>query len=108
MIWRSVVLSGDTGPSENLIRFSQGVDLLIHEVRLAGPGADGELMSLEFGSHIAPCNRQTRQYIYYQQLTKLFQISHSDGGDHIFMQEFLAPRYEAKKIFLVLLEHFPY
>jgi ribonuclease Z len=28
----SVVMSGDTKPSENLIRFSEGVDLLIHEV----------------------------------------------------------------------------
>jgi ribonuclease Z len=28
---RSVVLSGDTRPSENLIKFSKGVDLLIHE-----------------------------------------------------------------------------
>jgi ribonuclease Z len=40
---RSVVLSGDTGPTENLIRFAQGVDLLIHEVSLpgTGPGAGG-------------------------------------------------------------------
>lgn len=30
----SVVLSGDTLPSENLVRFSRGVDLLIHEVRM--------------------------------------------------------------------------
>jgi ribonuclease Z len=29
---RSVVLSGDTRPSENLIRHAQGVDLLVHEV----------------------------------------------------------------------------
>ena len=29
---RSVVLSGDTRPSENLIRYSKSVDLLIHEV----------------------------------------------------------------------------
>jgi ribonuclease Z len=28
---RSVVLSGDTKPSENLIKFAKGVDLLIHE-----------------------------------------------------------------------------
>jgi len=28
---RSVALSGDTKPSENLVKFSQGVDLLIHE-----------------------------------------------------------------------------
>jgi len=29
---RSVVLSGDTRISENLIRYAQGVDLLVHEV----------------------------------------------------------------------------
>lgn len=29
---RSVVLSGDTKPSANLVKYSQGVDLLIHEV----------------------------------------------------------------------------
>jgi len=29
---RSVVLSGDTRPSENLVRFAQGTDVLIHEV----------------------------------------------------------------------------
>ena len=34
---RSVVLSGDTGPSENLIRFSRGVDLLVHEVSTYQP-----------------------------------------------------------------------
>ncbi len=31
----SVVLSGDTRPSENLIRFAKGADLLIHEVAAA-------------------------------------------------------------------------
>ena len=35
---RSVVLSGDTGPTENLIRFAQGCDVLIHEVSLPGTG----------------------------------------------------------------------
>ncbi len=29
---RSVAISGDTRPSENLIRFSKGVDVLVHEV----------------------------------------------------------------------------
>jgi ribonuclease Z len=29
---RSVALSGDTRPSENLIRFAQGVDVLVHEM----------------------------------------------------------------------------
>lgn len=31
---RSVVISGDTAPSENLIRHARGVDILIHEVYL--------------------------------------------------------------------------
>ena len=35
----SVVLSGDTRVSENLIRFAQGVDVLVHEVRRCGRGA---------------------------------------------------------------------
>jgi ribonuclease Z len=33
----SVALSGDTRYSENLIRFAQGVDVLVHEVCLADP-----------------------------------------------------------------------
>lgn len=35
---RSVVLSGDTRFSENLIRSAQGVDLLVHEVVFGSPG----------------------------------------------------------------------
>jgi ribonuclease Z len=34
---RSVVLSGDTRPSDNLARFAEGVDLIIHEVIAARP-----------------------------------------------------------------------
>ena len=44
---RSVVLSGDTKPSDNLVKFAQGVDVLIHELGrskqdpvLAGPADD--------------------------------------------------------------------
>ena len=37
---RSVVLSGDTRFCENLIRYSSGVDLLIHEVAAAPLGSD--------------------------------------------------------------------
>ncbi len=38
----SVVISGDTRPTENLIRFSKGTDVLIHEVALAGAAALSE------------------------------------------------------------------
>ena len=34
---RALVLSGDTRPSENLIRFAKGADVLIHEVAAAKP-----------------------------------------------------------------------
>jgi ribonuclease Z len=34
---RTIVLSGDTRPSDELVRMAQGVDLLIHEVALATP-----------------------------------------------------------------------
>jgi ribonuclease Z len=34
---RSLVISGDTRPSENLVRFAQGADVLIHEVIAARP-----------------------------------------------------------------------
>jgi len=52
----SVVMSGDTKPSDNLVRFSQGVDVLIHEV--ARSKADPEL----FGppDELLPGTRLTR------------------------------------------------
>ena len=36
---RSIVISGDTRPSDNLVKFSKGVDVLIHEVFNAQPGS---------------------------------------------------------------------
>src|SRR6267143_4604998 len=36
---RSIVISGDTAPSDNLIRLAQGADVLVHEV-LYVPGLD--------------------------------------------------------------------
>jgi ribonuclease Z len=43
---RSVAISGDTRPSDNLVKFAKGVDVLVHEVfntRQGGPGGkDGK------------------------------------------------------------------
>ncbi len=36
---RSVVISGDTRPSDNLVKYAKGVDLLIHEVFMAATTA---------------------------------------------------------------------
>lgn len=67
----AVVLSGDTRPSDNLVKLSQGVDLLIHEVArskrdpaLAGP--PGELL---------PNSRQT-----FGQ-AKIITDHHTDGTE---------------------------
>jgi ribonuclease Z len=53
---RSVVLSGDTSTSENLIRIARGTDVLIHEVCLADPKtlASSEHERRVMAHHITP------------------------------------------------------
>ena len=41
----SVVLSGDTRPSENLVAHSRGVDVLVHEVAMSTSGAQSDLIA---------------------------------------------------------------
>jgi ribonuclease Z len=50
---RSVVLSGDTRFSENLIRSAQGVDVLVHEVALGAPNLS-EQQQYALGLHTRP------------------------------------------------------
>jgi ribonuclease Z len=55
---RSVVLSGDTRASENLVRYSQGVDLLVHEVAspesFARAGVPPERAGSILAQHVTP------------------------------------------------------
>ncbi len=53
---RSVVLSGDTRFNENVIRFSQGVDLLVHEVAAMTEEflATSEVARIIAGNHTTP------------------------------------------------------
>ena len=53
---RSVVISGDTRPSDNLVRFAEGTDVLIHEVMAARPEAlsRSEILRRTAGSHTSP------------------------------------------------------
>jgi ribonuclease Z len=53
---RSVVFSGDTRPSENLIGVARGVDVLVHEVQVPSPGATEEarLANVSLSVHTAP------------------------------------------------------
>jgi ribonuclease Z len=50
---RSVVISGDTRPSENLVRFAKGADVLIHEVVAALPPVSEEARRI-MSSHTSP------------------------------------------------------
>lgn len=52
---RSVVVSGDTRPSENLIRFARGADLVVHEVMAFFPDAQtAPATSRIVASHTSP------------------------------------------------------
>jgi ribonuclease Z len=52
----SVVLSGDTRPSENVVDEARGVDVLVHEVQVPSPGATPEanLANVSLSVHSEP------------------------------------------------------
>ena len=53
---RSVVFSGDTRPSDNLVKHAQNVDVLIHEVQVPSPGSSPEskLANVSLSVHSTP------------------------------------------------------
>jgi ribonuclease Z len=80
----SVTLSGDTRYSENLIRFAQGTDLLIHEVidpemfRAQAPLLNAEQASSVIAHHTTP---EQAGAIFTQVKPKLAVYSHIVPGD---------------------------
>lgn len=66
---RSVVISGDTGPSPNLVKFSAGVDLLVHEL---GRWKQDPLLSGP-PDELLPNSRQTRAQV------RTIAEHHTDG-----------------------------
>ena len=80
----SVVLSGDTRYSENLIRFSQKVDVLIHEVidpdrfRAKNPSMSAERLQAIVGHHTSA---ELAGTIFTQVKPKLAVYSHIVPGD---------------------------
>jgi ribonuclease Z len=65
----SVAISGDTGPSENLVTFASGVDLLIHEVSRF----KGDPLLVGPPDELLPNSRQTRGQV------KTIAEHHTDG-----------------------------
>ena len=82
---RAVVLSGDTRYSENLVRFAQGTDLLVHEViapeavgvRRRAAGSDDETTRRIVGHHTTP---QQAGQIFSRIGPRLAVYSHIVGG----------------------------
>jgi ribonuclease Z len=80
----SVVLSGDTRFSENLIHFAQGTDVLIHEVidpeafRTKNPSVSAERFRAIAGHHTAPDQAGT---VFSRVKPKLAVYSHIVPGD---------------------------
>lgn len=64
---RSVVLSGDTRPSDELVERAKGVDVLVHEVQVPSPGATAEakLANVSLSVHSEP-----------EQVAEIFRKSH--------------------------------
>ncbi|MEY2459650.1 MAG: hypothetical protein QOG30_1480 [Acidimicrobiaceae bacterium] len=50
---RSIVISGDTRPSETLVRMATGVDVLIHEIQPSGPTQLAGRPSVDWAKYIA-------------------------------------------------------
>jgi ribonuclease Z len=82
---RSVVISGDTRYSENLIRNARGVQLLVHEVAAAEPELlrTSERVRNIIGIHTTPEEagrvfRQTRPYLAIYSHIVLFDVSEDE------------------------------
>jgi ribonuclease Z len=82
---RSVVLSGDTRYSENLIRMARGVQLLVHEVAAADPDlmSSSERVRSIIGIHTTPEDaarvfKQARPYLAIYSHILLFDVSEDE------------------------------
>lgn len=78
---RSVAISGDTRPSDNLVKFSKGVDVLIHEavdeVSLKKLAPSQRLFEAIVGHHTTP---EQAADIFRRVSPRLALFSHAEGG----------------------------
>lgn len=81
---RSVAISGDTRPSDNLVRFSKGVDLLIHEVvdvdSLRKLAPSQRLFEAIVAHHTTPDQAAA---IFSRTSPRLAVYSHGQGGERV-------------------------
>jgi ribonuclease Z len=82
----AVVLSGDTRVSENLIRFAEGVDVLVHEVLDAGTlqqwlPNNPELVQSILAKHTTP---EQAGEVFSRVKPRLAVYSHAPNADRVF------------------------
>ena len=70
---KSVVISGDTAPSENLVRFARGADVLIHEAYLPG------IFSNRPNAGVTPANRQTNGSVEPARVSEILSRYHTNA-----------------------------
>jgi len=76
---RSIVISGDTRPSETLIRMATGVDVLIHEVIPSGQVQLGNRPNVDWAKYIAEHHTTSTQLgeVAARAKPKLLIVSHN-------------------------------
>lgn len=76
---RSIVISGDTRPSETLIKMATGVDVLIHEAVPSGPTVLGNRANVDWAKYIASHHTTTIQLgeLAARAKPKLLIVSHN-------------------------------
>lgn len=68
---KSVVISGDTAPSDNLVKFALGADILVHEVYIPGHFTDARSVEITRGDTAKVTQRLSRYHTDAEQVGKI-------------------------------------
>ncbi len=68
---RSIVISGDTGPSDNLVKFAHGADILVHEVYMPGYFARARSVEATRGDTAEATQRLSRYHTDAEQVGRI-------------------------------------
>ena len=68
---KSVVISGDTAPSDNLVKFARGADILVHEVYMPGHFTNARSVEITRGDTAKVTQRLSRYHTDAEQVGKI-------------------------------------
>jgi len=70
-----VVISGDTAPSDNLVKFAHGADILVHEVYMPGYFANARSVEMSRGDTAEVARRLSRYHTDAERVGKIAAIA---------------------------------